>query len=97
MLQGTVGNNKTSFVQFTVKVASPCTGLTVNVPTLPSIPTYDISDLVPLLVDLNWEVVNPPTPSCGPIHFKYTLLNATAGGVVDTSVFSIQNTSSGVQ
>ncbi len=97
MLQSTIGNNKTSSVGFTIQVASPCLNVAVNVPALGSVPTYDISDTTPLYVDLNWDVVNPPTTSCGPIHFKFTLLNATAGGVVDTSIFSIINTTSGVQ
>ena len=95
MLQATIGNNKTTFVQFNVQVSSPCIGLTVNVPTLASVPTYDISDLVPLYVDLNWQVVNPPTPSCGNVYFIFKLLNATAGGAVDSTVFSIVNTTGG--
>ena len=63
-----------------------------------STPTYDISDLVPLYVNLNWQVTSPPTPSCGPVFFIFKLLNATAGGVVDTSIFSIVNiTGNGTQ
>lgn len=80
-----------------MQVASPCLNIGVTVPALATTPTYDISDLVPLYVDLDWQVISPPTPSCGPINFIFTLLNATAGGVVDTSIFSIVNQSSGVQ
>jgi hypothetical protein len=80
-----------------VQVASPCLDIGVEVPALASIPTYDISDLVPLFVDLDWNVVSPPTPSCGNVFFVFTLLNATLNGVVDTSVFSIVNTTNGLQ
>jgi hypothetical protein len=54
MLQSTIGNNKTTSISFTVQVYSPCLNIGVTVPTLASIPTYDISDLVPLYVNLNW-------------------------------------------
>lgn len=96
ILQATIGNNKTTEVVFTVQVASPCLGLTINVPPLTSITTYDISDLVPTYIDLNWQVLNPPTQSCGEIYFVFKMVNNT-GGVVDTSVFSIVNTTSGPQ
>ncbi|TNV75036.1 hypothetical protein FGO68_gene6423 [Halteria grandinella] len=97
ILQATIGNNKTTQVVFTVQVASPCLGLTINVPVLASPPTYDISDLVPTYVDLNWQVVSPPTPSCGEINFMFKMFNNTPGGVVDTNIFSIVNTTNGLQ
>lgn len=96
ILQATIGNNRTTEVVFTVQVASPCLGLTINVPALESITTYDISDLVPTFIDLNWEVVNPSTPSCGPINFVFRMVNHTTGGNVDTNVYSIINTTSGL-
>jgi hypothetical protein len=71
MLQSTIGNNKTTSLSFTVQVYSPCLNIGVTVPTLPSIPTYDISDLVPLYVNLNWQTINPSTPSCGPVFFIF--------------------------
>lgn len=86
----------TAAVKFTAQVQSPCLNVQVNVPTLASVPTYDISDLVPMYVDLNWDVVNSPMTSCTPIYFNFKMLNNTAGGVVDTSVFSIINTTSGL-
>lgn len=97
MLQSTIGNNYTNSVQFTVQVASPCLGLQINVPTLATMPRYDISDLVPLYIDLNWAVVNQPTPSCGPIFFQFKMVNATTGGNVDTSVYTLVNTTAGLQ
>lgn len=60
-------------------------------------PLYDISDLVPLFIDLNWEVVNPPTPSCSPNFFQFRMLNATDGGPVDTKVYSLVNGTNGSQ
>ena len=95
MLQSTIGNNKTTSVAFQVQVYSPCLGLSITVPPLPAIPTYDLSDLVPLLINLNWTVANPPTHYCTPPYFIFTMVNATTGGAVDTSVFSIVTASNG--
>ena len=75
MLMSTLGNNMSTSVQYTVQVSSPCLTLVVTVPTLSVIPKYDLSDLVPLYIDLNWNVENPSTPSCGPINFVFTLFN----------------------
>jgi hypothetical protein len=72
-------------------VYSPCLNIGVTVPSLAAIPTYDISDLVPLFVNLNWQTINPPTPSCGPNFFIFQMFNATTGGSVDISVFSLVN------
>jgi hypothetical protein len=88
-MQGTIGNNKTSEVKFTIKVQSPCFGLQVNVPTISIIPIYDISDLVPLHINLDWTVVNPPTPSCSPPFFNFKIVNSTLGGSIDPNIFTI--------
>jgi hypothetical protein len=50
---------------------------------------YDISDLVPLYIDLNWDVVSPPTPSCGSPIFNFKIVNSTLGGSIDPNIFTI--------
>ena len=56
MLYSTLGNNMSTSVQFTVQVKSPCLDVVVTVPTLSAIPTHDLSNLVPVYIDLNWSV-----------------------------------------
>jgi len=78
-----------------LQVSSPCLGLTINIPELASLPIYDISALSHLLIPLNWDVQNPPTPSCGNSYFIFKMINATTKEAAD-SAFSIINTTSGV-
>lgn len=87
----------TTGVSFQVQVASPCLNIGINIPALAGTPTFDISDLVPLYVDLDWQVVNPPTTFCGEIYFVFKLVNATTLGNVDTSIFTVVNTTTGLQ
>ena len=75
MLYSTIGNNMSTSVQFTAQIKSPCLGVVVTVPALSVIPIYDLADSNPLYIDLNWNVENPSTPSCGPINFVFTLFN----------------------
>jgi hypothetical protein len=62
-------------------------------------PEYDISDLVPLFIDLDWLVdkVTLASNACLEVNFIFRMVNHTSGGNVDTSIFSIVNTTSGLQ
>jgi hypothetical protein len=58
----------------------------------PTLPVYDISDLVPLYINLSWSVVSSPRAACNADNFTFQLFNQTTGGPVDTTIFSIVGT-----
>jgi hypothetical protein len=77
-------------------VASTCLNLVVTVNPIP-LPVYDLSDLAPLYINLDWQVAaGALNISCGPANFVFKVLNGTTGAAADSAVFTLENQTSGV-
>jgi hypothetical protein len=81
----------TTSTEFSSQVASPCLNNPVKITAPANTPIYDLSDLQPMYIDLDW-IVTYTNPFCAPIYYKFKLLNATTLGEIDPGVFSVVTT-----